>query len=142
MTDKIRVQCEECGKKLAVRASAAGRKIKCPGCELMIKVPRPGSGRPSAGADDPYTAPPGRKKTRASAGAAKPHWSRNPLVGVGAILITVIASGLQTVIQGAPNLKTAEGKGQLAGQLFVLVVGVVAGIVIVVRSLLGRSGRR
>jgi len=140
MGDRIRVQCEECGKKLAAPASATGKKIKCPGCESLIRVPLRTRGQ-SPPADDPYAAAPRRKKVGGRP-AAQPHWSRNPLVGVGAILITVIASGLQTVIQGPPNLKTAEGKGQLAGQLFVLVVGVVAGIVIVIRSLMGRSDRR
>ena len=113
----------------------------------MIKIPararaRPAAATDAADTDDPYSAPPRRRQKQRRPQALRPHWSRNPLVGVGVILITLISSGLQTVVQGTPNLRTAEGKGQLAGQLFVLVVGVVAGIVIVIRSLLARSDRR
>mgnify|MGYP001800409580 CR=1 FL=1 len=189
MADRIRVECEECGKKLACPASAAGRSIKCPACDAAITVrapisksrseptnelarkptskPKSKRKRPSAAAsdssaadneaflDDPYGAPsagassagaalPQRRRKRVPSGgkrsaadhssSGQPHWSRNRLVGTGVILITIVSSGLQVAVQGKPNLRTAAGQGQLAGQLTVLAAGVIAGIVILVRS--------
>lgn len=153
MAEKIRVQCGECGKKLACPASAAGKKVKCPECGTGIavkKATRNPARRKRADGDlpaDPYGAPgaesgmPPRArkkstgKSRSKSDSAVPHWSRNLKVGVGAVMITIISSGLQTVVQGKPNFRTAAGQGQLAGQLFVLAAGVITGIVIIVRSL-------
>lgn len=157
MTDKIRVECRECGKKLACPATAAGKKVKCPECGAAIVVRKP-KRRPAPEAaadesfDDPYGAPAeglpqrrrkgrtsgGKRKGATSASSGNPHWSRNRLVGVGVILVTLVSSGLQTVVQGKPNLRTAAGQGQLAGQLTVLAAGVIAGIVILIRSFGGQ----
>src|SRR5262245_27694149 len=51
--------CSECGKKLTVPESAAGKKVRCPGCQKVTEVP----GRPVSTA--PPLGPPG-------AGAASP----------------------------------------------------------------------
>lgn len=37
----ITVTCSECDKKLKVKDEAAGRKVRCPGCDEMIAVPKP-----------------------------------------------------------------------------------------------------
>ncbi len=38
----IRVDCASCGKKLQVPDSTAGKRVKCPGCQAVLDVPRPG----------------------------------------------------------------------------------------------------
>ena len=35
----IRFKCTNCGKKLSAPPKAAGRKLKCPGCRLVVTVP-------------------------------------------------------------------------------------------------------
>lgn len=44
MADRIRIKCANCGKTLAVPASAAGRKTKCPACGNVNRVPAAGDG--------------------------------------------------------------------------------------------------
>ncbi len=44
-SEKIRVACA-CGKALAVPASYAGKKVKCPGCGNAVAVPGPGASPP------------------------------------------------------------------------------------------------
>ncbi|MEQ9379801.1 MAG: hypothetical protein RJP95_02980, partial [Pirellulales bacterium] len=39
----IRITCESCGRTLQAKDTAAGKKVKCPGCESVIQVPEAGS---------------------------------------------------------------------------------------------------
>ncbi|MBI4612477.1 MAG: hypothetical protein HY720_02600 [Planctomycetes bacterium] len=50
MADSIVVGCA-CGKRLSVRAEAAGKKTKCPRCGEVVRIPGPagGSGKPATG---------------------------------------------------------------------------------------------
>ena len=174
MSDKIRVVCNECDKKLACPASAAGRKVKCPSCGTAIRVPDAdhssgssvksvpkkrrstgqGAGRKrrraAADSDDPYqsTVPgasaglPPRSKQGAKNRQTKPtkakagdeHWSRRMIVGVGIMGASIASNAFQLAIQGPPNMRTAEGKGQAFGQAFVTIGGLIFGLVIVIRS--------
>jgi DNA-directed RNA polymerase subunit RPC12/RpoP len=56
--------CPECGKKLNVPESAAGKKVRCPGCKTVVPVP-----------NRPVAAPP---STRAPTGGADPAGSNAP----------------------------------------------------------------
>jgi phage FluMu protein Com len=35
----MQITCASCGKKLKVPDTAAGKKVKCPGCEAVIRIP-------------------------------------------------------------------------------------------------------
>jgi hypothetical protein len=48
------VACPECGKKLNVPESAAGKKVRCPGCQKVFPVP----GAPAANPTSAPTPPP------------------------------------------------------------------------------------
>lgn len=37
----IRMECKHCFRPLKAKDSAAGKKIQCPGCDTILKVPRP-----------------------------------------------------------------------------------------------------
>lgn len=39
----IRITCESCGRTLQTKDTAAGKKVKCPGCEAVIQVPEAGT---------------------------------------------------------------------------------------------------
>jgi len=39
----IRITCESCGRTLQAKDTAAGKKVKCPGCEAVIQVPEAGT---------------------------------------------------------------------------------------------------
>lgn len=62
MAEKIQVRCPECEAKLAVPASAAGKKIRCPKCQgvvpVGVQVQTPEQTPPSAAGNKT----PGRKK--------------------------------------------------------------------------------
>jgi phage FluMu protein Com len=50
MTDKIHAKCTGCGKTLAVPATVAGKKVRCPVCQNVVQVPEaPAIGRPGSG---------------------------------------------------------------------------------------------
>ncbi|MEP3479794.1 MAG: hypothetical protein ABJZ55_11150 [Fuerstiella sp.] len=82
-----------------------------------------------------------RKKAKVSQGKSSAasddgrHWSKKMIVGVGIMVAAVVSNVAQVAIQGAPNLQTAEGKGQAFGQGFVTVVGLLFGLTIVIRSI-------
>jgi phage FluMu protein Com/flagellar basal body-associated protein FliL len=60
--EKISVSCT-CGKKLQVKGELAGKAVKCPGCQKVVKVPATSSGASSA---------PAAKKTPAKKPAPPP----------------------------------------------------------------------
>lgn len=37
----ITFSCTQCGKKLKAPDNATGKKVRCPGCELVLEVPEP-----------------------------------------------------------------------------------------------------
>jgi hypothetical protein len=39
MTDKIVIPCAECGSNLAVPATAAGKRVRCPKCKTEVAIP-------------------------------------------------------------------------------------------------------
>lgn len=45
MSDRIRLECPECDRKLAVPMSAAGKKIRCPGCASILPIATAGRAR-------------------------------------------------------------------------------------------------
>jgi len=61
MSEKIRVVCSECDRKLACPVSAAGKKVRCTSCGAAIRVPS------ADGANAPPSAPP-KKRRPASSG--------------------------------------------------------------------------
>ena len=65
MSDKIHVTFKECSKTLAVPASAAGKKIRCPACKGVVTVPGTKASRPASPAPKPPPAPrPKRKRPK------------------------------------------------------------------------------
>src|SRR5207237_6709421 len=46
---KVQVTCPECGARLALHSPPAGKKIRCPKCELIFAAAE-GAARPAAGA--------------------------------------------------------------------------------------------
>lgn len=166
MSDKIRVSCGECGGKLAVPATAAGKKVRCPKCQATIQVPTAGGQKKKRPApavveedyDDPYEStvpgadagpPPRTKKksatSRRKAGKSKSgerHWSRKAIVGFGIMGASVASNAVQLAIMGPPNMKTAQGQGQAAGQGVVTICGLIFGLVIVVRSFLATRAEK
>lgn len=70
------------------------------------------------------------------------HWSRKAIVGVGIMGASIVSSVVQLAIQGQPNMRTAEGKGQAFGQAFVTICGLIFGLVIVIRSFKARRDDR
>jgi biopolymer transport protein ExbD len=58
----IRFQCMHCGKTLSAPPTAAGRKLKCPGCRLEVTVPTADS---SVAASKAATATPANRVTPA-----------------------------------------------------------------------------
>ncbi len=65
----ITVSCGSCQKKLAVKDTLAGKKIKCPGCGQVVAVPAPVAAGPAVSADE-YTLPPEPASAPAKAPAA------------------------------------------------------------------------
>lgn len=163
MSERIKVACGECDKKFTCPPAAAGRKVKCPSCSAVIRVGDVNSisddvakparkkrrtpskneaPKQSAGAGTAAMPPrkqKGAKASREKSTGADRHWSKRAIVGVGVMVAAVVSNVAQVAIQGAPNLKTAEGKGQAFGQGFITVVGLVIGLVIVFRSF--KAGR-
>lgn len=41
MVDAIRLRCPACGKALKLKGELAGKRVKCPGCQGTLSVPRP-----------------------------------------------------------------------------------------------------
>ena len=41
MSDKITFRCPSCEKKISVRKDYAGKKARCPGCDVPIQIPVP-----------------------------------------------------------------------------------------------------
>lgn len=37
----IRVECDHCFRDFRVKDTAAGKKIHCPGCDTVLRIPRP-----------------------------------------------------------------------------------------------------
>jgi|GEM_PF-1589230 len=70
----IRVECPECGKSLNVRDELRGKKIACPKCEEVIKVP---AGKKSRPADDDDEAVQERPRARIAAGKPPARHSRD-----------------------------------------------------------------
>ena len=46
----IEISCDNCSKRLRVPDTAAGKRVKCPGCQTVLSVPAGGGGGSSAGA--------------------------------------------------------------------------------------------
>ena len=101
--------------------------------------------------DTPETLPPrsGARKIsekntsrKKQASRSTPHWSKNMKVGIGVIVASMCSTAVQTTINGPPNTRTAAGKGQAVGQLVVLLLGVVFGIVVLVRAIKAGSGNK
>ncbi|MGL4551130.1 MAG: hypothetical protein ACRC33_08080 [Gemmataceae bacterium] len=63
----IDVECEDCGKRLRVRDTFAGKRVKCPGCGEALTVP-------AAPDDEPEedTPPPRKTSVRPAADAPRP----------------------------------------------------------------------
>lgn len=70
----IRIECESCYKILKLRDSAAGKKIRCPGCQTVVKVPESRDrddedflddldSLDEFPSDEPEYAPPARRRT-------------------------------------------------------------------------------
>lgn len=201
MSEKIRVICQECDKRLACPPAAAGKNIKCPGCGAAIKVPageqpaspqgqqparrkRPGgqSGpqrtkrssksarRPAADGgfglddfgDDPYqsTVPAGagslppRKSSKAkkssgrrSAGTSgddeKPGAMKMKL-GSSIFMSSILVSVGRMAIFGPIKARTAAERGQALGFGLVVLMGIVAGVVMMIMGIRANrtAGRR
>ena len=106
--------------------------------------------RAAADSDDPYQStvpgkaaglPPRSKKAAknrhaksAKSKGGDQHWSRRMIVGIGIMGASIASNAFQLAIQGPPNMRTAEGKGQAFGQAFVTIGGLIFGLVIVIRS--------
>ena len=43
------IPCPNCGELLACREEAIGRKLRCPGCRVMLRLDADADGRPSYG---------------------------------------------------------------------------------------------
>lgn len=67
------VTCGDCSRKLKIPDSAAGKKIKCPGCQSVIRVP--GDGSTPAPPAKPSSAP---RKKPASSAPSKPSARKKP----------------------------------------------------------------
>lgn len=101
----IAAQCR-CGKKLRVRDSAAGKRIKCPDCEKPVSVPEPVIEEYDDDLydndQDPYAAPPSRSRPpKRNTGKSKKRKAASkgggmlPLLIVGAVVAgIVLAAGL------------------------------------------------
>ncbi|MCP4856733.1 MAG: hypothetical protein GY903_19805 [Fuerstiella sp.] len=71
MSERFRIVCSECDKKLVCPASAAGKKVRCSSCGATIRVPdADGAGTPPGDASE--------KKRRRSSPTAKPSKRRRP----------------------------------------------------------------
>jgi len=79
MAETIVISCPECGKQLRVPEEAAGKKIRCKGCEHVFTVESPGKSKPAkapakAAAPKPAPAKPGKP---AKPAPAKPPASKD-----------------------------------------------------------------
>lgn len=188
MSDKIRVVCGKCQKAILCPPSAAGRKLRCPGCETAIRVPDAASATPTGQAPAPKKArspgPDGeRKRSTRPAGKKKDEFgdslfddltnadyegepadsdglpprasknrrsdSRGTASGVdgtkpgakslklGSVIFfsSIVATTLLMNLM-PPNMSTAEGKGRAFGQGLAGVMGLIAGIFLMVRGFL------
>ncbi len=59
--EHIRVVCE-CGRKLSVRASLAGKRAKCPKCRTVFTVPAQGAEPPAPDPSPTPASPPAETK--------------------------------------------------------------------------------
>lgn len=164
MSDKIRVSCNACEKRLAVPAAAAGRKIRCPGCGDSLRVPtrNPSSGnsktsrrrqkpREDAFEDyggDPYAAPPAqlpgrtkskkrgsKKNSRANSGDTEPG-SKKIRLGASIFFGAVVVSAGRLAFFGHKTPVTAEEKGAAFGAAFAVLIGIVTGVTMMVLGML------
>src|SRR5690606_979584 len=62
----IRLKCT-CGKVLSVRDELAGKAVKCPGCQTVLRIPAATAGSPNAGR--PQTGGPAAAKPAGPAAA-------------------------------------------------------------------------
>jgi hypothetical protein len=54
LVEHLRIQCESCGKKIKVPPTAAGKKVRCPGCQGVIGIPAAEEPPEAVEADDPF----------------------------------------------------------------------------------------
>jgi len=54
----IEFACNSCGKRLRVKDAAAGKRVKCPGCQAVLRVPGGGAAAPAAPAAQPTASAP------------------------------------------------------------------------------------
>ncbi|MCA9058966.1 MAG: hypothetical protein KDA85_10720 [Planctomycetaceae bacterium] len=81
MDNKIQVQCIQCDKRLAVPATAAGKRIRCPSCQGVVTVPQSSqSSATSFGspAESRRATSPSRSVGAAPSAAAKPRRAAKP----------------------------------------------------------------
>ncbi|WP_145944278.1 hypothetical protein [Fuerstiella marisgermanici] len=153
-----KVKCPSCGTTIRVPGADRGGETSGTPTRKKRRAPETGAGRrrrPSAaGNDNPYQSPapgsaddmPPRSKKGAKRSKKKPasgdlHWSRKMIVGAGIMGASLASNAVQLAIQGPPNMRTAEGKGQALGQAFVTIGGLIFGLVIVVRSFRANRGK-
>ena len=121
---KLRVTCPDCDATLALDASAAGKKVRCPKCETIFPVPAPAAAAPAD--DEPArprrTGPRRRfkpKKPGASGGAVVAIIAAGVLLAAGGAfgVYKLVNRGGTTVAGRQTDVVPAAGVGTNVGQL-------------------------
>ena len=99
MADEIHFGCPRCGKKLRAPARVAGGKIKCPGCEAILRVPTRGP-QPAAARAAPPAAAPGAVHAHAQAQAVVVRTSALAVSSLVLGILGLLCFGILTALPG------------------------------------------